>query len=181
VSGGKRDPRGAIARFVERAHEALASTDYYGILGVARDTNAVQMRDVYYKLAAKLHPDLHAGWMNEEQRRKLTSVYSRVVEAYKILSDGQRRAQYDAGLAEGKLRFDADAAARPKIKRVEDDVPDGSARKFFLLGCDALRSRNGKGAVMNLRMALSMAPGNEVIKRELEVAEKLAASQESGG
>ncbi len=177
MSQRRSDPRETISTFVEKAHAVLGETDYYGILGVKRDATAQQLRDRYYVMASRLHPDLHGEWMTEPQRRKLTSVYSRVVEAYKILTDGERRAEYDRGLEEGRVRFDADAAARPKIKRDEDDVPDGSARKFFLLGREALRARNGKGAVMNLQMALKMAPGNQVIEAELARAKELLDTQ----
>lgn len=177
MSDRRRDPRETIATFVDRAHSALEATDYYGVLGVPRDANSDQLRDRYYAMASKLHPDLHGEWMSEDQRRKLTAVYSRVVEAYRILTDGVRRAEYDRGLEDGRVRFDADAAARPKIKRDEDEVPDGSARKFFLLGREALRAGNAKGAIMNLQMALKMAPGNAVIEAELAKAKDLAAAQ----
>ena len=58
----------------------LGETDYYAILGVPRDATATQMRERYYALASRLHPDLHGEWMSAELRTKLTSVYSRVVE-----------------------------------------------------------------------------------------------------
>jgi len=173
------DPRSAIARFVEHAYDALDTASYYQILGVGPDASHAQLRTTYYQLAARLHPDLHAEWPPEVMR-KLTAVYSRVVEAYKILTHGERREQYDRGLAEGRIRWDADAAARPKIKRVEDEIPDGAARKFFMLGRDALVARNGKAAVMNLRMALSMAPRSQTIKDELARAEELEKSQGGG-
>lgn len=175
MAGTRRDPRETITAFVTRAHGALDDTDYYSILGVGRDADTEQLRASYYRLASRLHPDLHGDWMTPELRRKLTSVFSRVVEAYKVLTHGERRAAYDAGLADGRVRFDADAAARPKIKRVEDDVPDGAARKFFMLGCDALRMRNAKAAIMNLKMAQSMARGNPVIAAKLSEAEALLA------
>ncbi len=173
MSASNRDPRAAVTAFVEKAHAALGSTDYYAVLGVSRDATASQMRDRYYRMASRLHPDLHGEWMAPELRDKLTAVYSRVVEAYRVLTDDERRNVYDAGLAEGKLRWDADAAARPKVKRDEDDVPQGAARRFFLLGRDALLANNAKSAVMNLRMALSMDPANEAIKRVLAKAEAL--------
>jgi len=167
------DRRAAIARFIEAAHAKIDEADGYYILGVERDASAVQIRAAYYRLAARLHPDLHGDWMETELKRKLTTVYSRVVEAYKVLSDGGRRAQYDTGLAEGKLRWDADEGARPKIHRPEDDIENPNAKKFFLLGLDALRTGNPKSAVVNLKFALSVEPGNERIIEELAKAKEL--------
>lgn len=180
MSQRRRDHRETISSFIEKAHAALGEASYYEVLGVERNVTTPELRARYYALASRLHPDLYGDTIPEPMRRKLTSVYSRVVEAYKILTDGVRRAEYDAGLAEGKVRFDADAAARPKIKRIEDDVPDGPARKFFLLGRDALRVSNAKAAIMNLKMALSMAPGNETIKAELARAEAMLKEQAQG-
>jgi curved DNA-binding protein CbpA len=96
MSGEPRNPRQSLFAFVEHAFGALATTDYYAILGVPRAATLEQIKASYYKLASRLHPDLH-GDVADAERRKLTTVFSRVVEAYKILSHGQRREQYDAG------------------------------------------------------------------------------------
>jgi DnaJ-class molecular chaperone len=164
--------RAAIADFIEKAYERIDQADSYYILGVSRDATVMQIRAAYYRLAARLHPDLHGTAMAPELKRKLTTVYSRVVEAYKVLSDGTRRAQYDEGLAKGNVRWDADEGARPKIRRPEDDVSNPGAKKFFLLALDAMRTDNAKSAVMNLRFALSLEPDNERIKAELAKAEE---------
>jgi len=171
---GDADRRAAIASFIETAYARIDEADGYYILGVSRDASAMQIRAAYYRLAARLHPDLHGSWMEPALKRKLTTVYSRVVEAYKVLSDGARRAQYDKGLAEGKLRWDADAGARPKIHRPEDDIENPNAKKFFLLGLAALRTGNATSAVVNLRFALSVEPGNQRILDELAKAEAAA-------
>lgn len=172
------DSQRKIAQFIERAYGMLPTTDYYAILGVDRAAGGAQIRDSYYKLAVRLHPDRFGDWMDRELRRKLTAVYSRVGEAYKILTHGERREQYDAGLAEGRLRWDVDAS-KPKVKRPEDLVSNPAARRFFLLGREALATKNGKSAVMNLQMALSMEPGNAAIQEALVEAKKLAAEQEA--
>lgn len=160
-------------RFVEKAHAALGQVSYYDLLGVGRDATSQELRSKYYKLAARLHPDLHGDSIDDDHRRMLTAVYSRVVEAYKILTHGERREQYDQGLDDGKLRWDADAGARKKIRRAEEEVVNAGARRFFLLGRNAVLARDKASAVMNLKLALSMEPSNAVIKAELVKAEQL--------
>jgi DnaJ-class molecular chaperone len=167
----QRDPRAAIAEFVDRAYPALDQIDYYRMLGVSSAATERDIRAAYYGLAARLHPDVHGEEIAAEFRTKLTAVYSRVVEAYKVLSDGPRRQQYDAALAGGDMRLKAGAKARPKA--ATDQISNASAKRFFQLGISALHDRNGNSAVTNFRLALSMEPDNDLIKQKLAEAERL--------
>ena len=60
--------------------------DYYNILGVNKDASADDIKKAYRKLAHKYHPDLKGG---DEQR------FKEISEAYQVLSDNAKRAQYD--------------------------------------------------------------------------------------
>jgi molecular chaperone DnaJ len=59
--------------------------DYYQILGVARDATGEDIKKAYRKLAHKYHPDKGG---DEEK-------FKEVNEAYQILSDGEKKEQYD--------------------------------------------------------------------------------------
>ena len=69
--------------------------DYYHILGVDKSAPAEEIKQVYRKLALKHHPDHNPGDKEAEERFKLIS------EAYAVLSDREKRAQYDARAASG--------------------------------------------------------------------------------
>ena len=65
--------------------------DPYQTLGVARGTDAAELKRAYRKLAKKLHPDVNPGDAKIEQR------FKEVSQAYGILGDAKKRAQFDRG------------------------------------------------------------------------------------
>lgn len=67
----------------------MAGKDYYQILGVARGASEEEIKKAYRKLARKYHPDVNPGDKKAEERFKDIS------EAYAVLSDSEKRSQYD--------------------------------------------------------------------------------------
>lgn len=64
--------------------------DYYKILGVDKKANIDEIKSKYRKLAKKYHPDLNPD--DEVAQEK----FKEVSEAYEVLSDDKKRAQYDS-------------------------------------------------------------------------------------
>lgn len=63
--------------------------DLYEVLGVSRAADADEVRRAYRKLARKHHPDVAADKSDAEHR------FKEINQAYEVLSDPQKRAQYD--------------------------------------------------------------------------------------
>src|SRR5262245_62785499 len=63
--------------------------DYYEVLGVSRTADDDELKKAYRKLALKYHPD-----KNPENRAQAEEHFKEPNEAYQILSDPGRRAQY---------------------------------------------------------------------------------------
>lgn len=64
-------------------------TDYYRVLGIDRSADAADIKKAYRKLARKYHPDVNPD--NTEAEKK----FKEIQEAYAVLSDEEKRKQYD--------------------------------------------------------------------------------------
>jgi len=65
---------------------------YYDVLDLDRDATTEEIKDAYYELARRHHPDVAS------QDAEVTQRFALVSEAYRVLSDPQRRRQYDRSL-----------------------------------------------------------------------------------
>ena len=63
--------------------------DYYEILGAKRDASQPEIKKIYRRLARKYHPDVNPGDPSAEER------FKQIQEAYKVLSDPEKRKIYD--------------------------------------------------------------------------------------
>jgi len=71
------------------------SEDYYGILGVKKEASDAEIKKAYRKLAMKYHPDHTKGDKSAEEK------FKKISEAYAVLSDKDKRKEYDTFGSEG--------------------------------------------------------------------------------
>ncbi|MCX7606033.1 MAG: J domain-containing protein [Bacteroidia bacterium] len=67
----------------------MRKKDYYAVLGVSRDADTETIKRSYRRLALQYHPDKNPGNKEAEER------FKEISEAYEVLSDPDKRRQYD--------------------------------------------------------------------------------------
>ena len=143
--------------------------DYYEVLGIDRGADDSAIKSAYRKLAKKYHPDMNPGDKEAEKKFKEAS------EAYAVLSDAEKRRQYDqfghaafeggAGGAGGFGGFDFNGADFGDIfGDIFGDLFGGGGRRGG-------RANNGPMKGANIRKSIRITFEEAVFgcKKELEV------------
>lgn len=101
----------------------MTARNYYQVLGVSRRASRGELRAAYVRLAKRHHPDLsHPA---AELPRRLQEVQ----QAYRCLSDAERRAAHDAALdAQERLHFASQRAVHRRLRRHDRRHPHRPAR-----------------------------------------------------
>ena len=73
----------------------MSGKDYYKILGISKSASPEEIKKAYRKLALKFHPDRNKGDKGAEAK------FKEISEAYAVLSDPEKKKQYDMFGAEG--------------------------------------------------------------------------------
>lgn len=84
--------------------------DYYELLGVDRDAGKKEIKKAYRRLAKKYHPDSGSEEASEEKFKKIN-------EAYRVLSDDEKREKYDRF---GKSGINGDFRRRARTEGFDD-------------------------------------------------------------
>lgn len=156
--------------------------DYYAVLGVEESASQEEIRKAYLALAKKLHPD---RFPNDAEKRLLAqSEFAKVSRAHDVVSDAERRAEYDAvrmltrkrhsqtnlsavsgdGSEGGEgLTTDAPLSSTgnfqiPGNETEEENINIKWANKHLSRADDLFRRRNYKEAETALKEAIRLVP-----------------------
>lgn len=137
--------------------------DYYEVLGVPKNASDADIKKAFRTLAKKYHPDMHPGDKECEEK------FKEAQEAYAVLSDAEKRKQYDQF---GHAAFDGTGGGAGGFDFSGMDMGDifGDIFGDFFGGGGARRSRNDgpmKGA--NLRTSVRITFEEAVFGCEKEI------------
>ena len=125
--------------------------DYYEVLGITKNASSSEIKKAYRKKAIQYHPDKNPGDKEAEAQFKLAA------EAYEILSDPQKKSQYDQfghAAFEGGQGFGGSMNMDDIFSQFGDIF--GSAFGGSFSGGFDQRGSRSRGSDMRIRVKLSL-------------------------
>ena len=144
----------------------MAKRDYYEVLGVDKTASEDEIKKAYRKIAIKYHPDRNPGDKQAEEK------FKEAAEAYNVLHDPQKRAQYDqfgfSGASSGGFGgFGGGSMNMDDIFSMFGDIFGGSS--FGGFGGGQRRQRRSRGSDLRLKVTLSLAEAATGVKKKFKV------------
>jgi hypothetical protein len=95
----KLDPASEARRQeILEIHAGLKTRTHFEILGIPRASTEVQVKEAYFRLAKRFHPDVHHDPSLSDLRDRLEAIFIRLGEAYETLRNPRTRAAYEERL-----------------------------------------------------------------------------------
>ena len=144
--------------------------DFYDILGVSKDALADTIKKAYRKLALKHHPDKNPG--NKEAEKN----FKEAAEAYSILSDSQKRSQYDqfghAGVGMGGSQGGGfGGGVHMNMEDIFSQFGDifGGSPFESIFGGGRQRSSRSKGSDIRIKLSLTFEEIAKGIEKKIKI------------
>jgi molecular chaperone DnaJ len=137
--------------------------DYYEVLGIAKGADESEIKKAYRKLALKYHPDKNPDDASAEEK------FKEAAEAYEVLSNAEKRAQYDrfghAGMGQGGF------GGGMNMDDIFSQFGDifGSAFGGGSFGGSRGGSRAARGTNLRVKIKLTLEEVAEGVKKKIKV------------
>ena len=160
----------------------MSKRDYYEILGVAKGASADEIKKSYRKVAMQFHPDRNPGDKVAEEK------FNEAAEAYEVLSDTDKRAQYDryghAGLSgNGRGGFSGGNMNMDDIfSQFGDIFGDDIFGSFFggRRGGGGARTRGVRGSNLRVKIKLNYEEIAKGVSKNIKVKKYVSCNTCSG-
>ncbi len=129
--------------------------DYYEVLGVARNAGDGELKRAYRQLAMQSHPDRNPGDKHAEER------FKEISEAYAVLSDPDKRAQYD--------RFGTVAGAGGVADAGFGTLFEDIFENFFTGARGGRRARAQRGDDLQYELKLTLEEAAEGLETKIQI------------
>lgn len=145
----------------------MAKADYYDVLGLSRNSSQEEIKKAFKKLAFEYHPDRNPGNAGAEAK------FKEINEAYQILSNPNRRAQYDSfgHMSSEGLFTNADFGFN------FNDIFGNLFEEVFSTG---RRSRAERGRDLKYEMEITFEEAAFGVEKEVTIPKKIVCEQCNG-
>jgi molecular chaperone DnaJ len=151
----------------------MSKRDYYEILGVAREASPEEIKKAYRKVAMQYHPDRNPGDKSAEDK------FKEAAEAYEVLSDAEKKAQYDrfghAGVnGNGRGGFSGSGNMEDIFSQFGDIFGEDIFGNFFGgagggRGRGGQRSRGVRGSNLRVKIKLTYEEIAKGVNKQIKV------------
>ena len=155
--------------------------DYYEILGVTKTSSADEIKKAYRKVAMQFHPDRNPGDKSAEDK------FKEAAEAYEVLSDSDKRAQYDrfghAGVGNGRGFGSGNVNMDDIFSQFGDIFGDDIFGSFFGGGTgrrSGQRHRGIRGSNLRVKIKLSFEEIAKGVTKQIKVKKYVVCNTCSG-
>lgn len=156
-----------------------AKRDYYEVLGVSKSATTDELKKAYRKLAMKYHPDKNPGDSEAEEK------FKEAAEAYEVLSNDQKRAQYDrfghagmngaGGFGGGGMNMD------DIFSQFGDIFGQGNPfESFFGGGGRRERGRGQRGSNLRIKVKLNLEEISNGVQKKIKVKKHITCDTCNG-
>jgi curved DNA-binding protein CbpA len=155
-----------LADFLKRLGQAV---NYYEVMQLPTTAGADEIKNAYYALARRYHPDRFHLKAGTPLHGKISSAFARITQAYETLTDANARAGYDQAMERARqfAKTTAKPAASETAKAADDseaaettpaEAEAGRAEYSFREGVGALEQGRVNDAITYLAAAARLAP-----------------------
>ncbi|MEK7286044.1 MAG: DUF4388 domain-containing protein [Nitrospirota bacterium] len=165
-------------------HESLPLQNYYEILNVPPRAEKKEIKQAYFKLAKRYHPDRYLSQGVSDEAKKIGAVFSQLTHAYDTLSHDPLRKEYDKTLESASLKATVkasplqEALSRAEAALFQNDLKNGL---YFLEEVIRIMPESIEKSAVYFRygQVLAMVPGK--LKEAVEALQKSAGLDFSKG
>jgi curved DNA-binding protein CbpA len=136
-------PKEMQIKKIRDVYAKISAQNYYQILGVAPGVEKDAIKQAYFKLAKRYHPDRHRGVELLEVLKEVESIFIHLTRAYDTLSVDGARTAYDQSLKDGHLQAPSETQ---------------SAQAFFSRAASAYAENDLQNAVYFLEESIRLFP-----------------------
>ena len=156
----------------------MAKKDYYEVLGVTKNADKEEIKKAYRKMAMKYHPDRNPDDKKAEEK------FKEAAEAYDVLTDDNKKAQYDrfghAGMNNGGQSYQ-NVNVEDIFSRFGDIFGEGSPFVSFFGGGRTRQKRRGqRGGDLRITVSLTLEEVAEGVEKKLKLRRQTTCDTCSG-